>query len=92
MLFRSQKVERQEQQYEAAISELQAVVAPRLAQMDQELMLLYRDRLETIDTQIMQCKEALAVNPANAHIRSYLLTALRDKKEALKEIMAYQIS
>ena len=26
------------------------------------------------------------MNPANAHIRRYLLAALRDKKETLKEI------
>ncbi len=80
------KVERQEQHYERAIRELEKAVTPHLSQLDQELMLLYRDRLETIDTQIEQCKEALAVNPANAHIRRYLLAALQDKKETLKEI------
>ena len=80
------KVERQEQHYERAIRELERAVIPHLSQLDQELMLLYRDRLETIDAQIEQCKEALAVNPANAHIRRYLLAALQDKKETLKEI------
>jgi tetratricopeptide (TPR) repeat protein len=81
------KVERQEQYYEQAIAELEKAVAPQLSRLDQELMLLYRDRLETIDEQISQCKEALATNPANAHIRRYLLAALQDKKETLKEIV-----
>ena len=81
------RVEAQEKEYEAAIRQLEKVVSPRLSRLDQELMLLYRDRLETIDTQIEQCKEALAANPANAHIRRYLLAALKDKKETLNEIM-----
>jgi len=81
------KVESQEKEYEAAIKKLESFAVPQLSQLDQELMLLYRDRLETIDTQIEHCKEALAMNPANAHIRRYLLAALRDKKETLKEIM-----
>jgi hypothetical protein len=49
-------------------------------------MLLYRDRLETIDAQIARCQEALAENPSNAHIRRYLLAALQDKKETLREL------
>lgn len=85
------KVERQEQQYERAIKELEKAVAPHFSQLDQELMLLYRDRLETIDAQIEQCKEALAMNPANAHIRRYLLAALQDKKETLKEIRKLKV-
>ena len=80
------RVEAQEKAYEAAIDDLEKIIAPKLSSLDQELMLLYRDRLETIDAQIEHCKEALAMNPANAHIRRYLLAALRDKKETLKEI------
>ena len=83
-----EKVQARERQYEAAIEELEETVLPQMSQLDQELMLLYRDRLETIDQQIEQCKEALAMNPANAHIRRYLLAALRDKKETLKELMS----
>ena len=86
-----EKVERQEQHYEQAIAELEKAVAPHFSQLDQELMLLYRDRLETIDEQIEQCKEALDMNPANAHIRRYLLAALQDKKETLKEIIKLKV-
>ena len=60
--------------------------------MNVELMLLYRDRLETIDDQIEQCREALSENPANAHIRRYMLAALQDKKETLKELLETNIN
>jgi len=82
-----EKVEKREKAYMDAIVELEKKAQPKMAEMDIELALLYRDRLETIDAQIERCKEALVENPANAHIRRYMLTALQDKKETLKEIL-----
>ena len=64
---------------------------PKFSQLDFELMLLYQDRLETIDSQIERCKDALENNPANAHIRRYLLAALQDKKEMLREILEIEV-
>ncbi len=81
------KVEKRESEYIKAIGELEERVLPKMASLNLELMLLYRDRLETIDDQIDRCKGALAENPANAHIRRYLLAALQDKKETLNEIL-----
>jgi hypothetical protein len=81
-----EQVEKKESEYAAAIAKLEAVALPQMAKLDIDLMLLYRDRLETIDAQILRCKEALAANPANAHIRRYLLAALQDKKDTLKEL------
>lgn len=81
------KVEEREQEYLEAIAELEKVVTEEMAGFDLNLMLLYRDKLETIDMQIADCKEALEQNPANAHIRKYLFAALQDKKETLKEIL-----
>jgi hypothetical protein len=80
------KVEQEEREYAAAIAELERVTSPQMAKLDPELMLLYRDRLETIDAQIARCREALASNPGNAHIRRYLLAALQDKTETLREL------
>lgn len=85
-----ERVEEQEQEYIQAIEELEQVASVQLAQMDLDLMLLYRDKLETIDAQIDRCQKALRSNPANVHIRRYLLLALQDKKEALQEVVAYQ--
>ncbi len=85
-----ERVEKLEREYVQAIRELEKEATPHMAQLDMELMLLYRDRLETIDAQIERCQEALETNPANAHIRRYLLTALQDKKETLVEIVRQQ--
>jgi hypothetical protein len=82
-----QQVEKREREYTEAIAALERTALPQMAKLDAELMLLYRDRLETIDAQISRCKEALAENPSNAHIRRYLLAALQDKKETLRELV-----
>jgi hypothetical protein len=63
-----------------------------MANMNIELMLLYRDRLETIDDQIDRCREALLENPANTHIRRYMLAALQDKKDTLTELAALRLA
>ena len=84
------RVENKENEYVRAIEELEQLVLSRMANMDLELTLLYRDKLETIDEQIKQCREALAENPANAHIRRYMLAALQDKKQTLTEIWKNQ--
>ncbi|MEK7727335.1 MAG: hypothetical protein AAB354_02915 [candidate division KSB1 bacterium] len=81
-----QQVEQKEKEYETTIAELERVTAPQLAQLPMDLMLLYRDRLATIDAQIARCREALAENPGNAHVRRYMLMALQDKQETLREL------
>jgi hypothetical protein len=80
------KVEKKENEYMKAITELEKQTLPNLENMNVELMLLYKDRLETIDNQIRNCREALAENPANTHIRRYMLAALQDKRETLLEL------
>jgi len=81
------KVEEREKEYLDAIAELEEVATEHMGSFDLNLMLLYRDKLETIDLQIADCKDALELNPANAHIRKYLFAALEDKKETLREIL-----
>lgn len=82
-----QKVISTEKAYETAISELEKQATPKMQKMDIELLFLYRDKLATIDEQIAECRQALKENPGNAHIRRYMLAALRDKKETLTEIL-----
>jgi len=84
------QVEEKERDYEEAISEMERLAEPQLAKLDADLMVLYRDRLETIDAQIVRCKAAAARNPANAHIRRYLLAALQDKQQTLQELVEYR--
>lgn len=81
------KVEQKETEYIKAIQELEKQAMPQMADMDLKLVFLYRDRLETIDAQIAMCREALDLNPANVHIRRYLMAALQDKKNTLAEVL-----
>jgi len=82
-----QEVEQKENEYIRAINRLEKVALVRMDNFDINLALLYRDKLETIDSQIERCKDALESNPANTHIRRYLLAALDDKKETLREML-----
>ncbi len=84
------RVEQKEQEYMKAIEDLEKQALPRMADLNLDLVFLYRSRLETIDAQIEQCREALALNPANAHIRRYLMAALQDKKETLAEVLSLE--
>ena len=61
-----------------------------MADLNLDFVFLYRTRLETIDAQIVQCREALALNPANAHIRRYLIAALKEKKDTLAEVLSLE--
>jgi hypothetical protein len=80
------RVEAAERNYLDAIAELEKRADPQLSELPGELGSLYRLRLETIDAQILRCRTALASNPANAHIRRYLLAALHEKEETLRAI------
>ncbi|MDJ0840554.1 MAG: hypothetical protein QNK37_28855 [Acidobacteriota bacterium] len=78
-----------ESQYLAAIERLAVAAQAPLNRMDDELRRLYQSRLAVIDAQIEECKDELTRNPANAHIRRYLLAALQDKSATLNEIIDY---
>ena len=82
-----ERVEKREQEYILAIEDLEREASVQLSRMDLDLMRLYRDKIETIDAQIARCREALRKNPANVHIRRYLLLALQDKRKTLQEIV-----
>ena len=86
-----EKVRDREREYAAAIEELEQIAGERMERMDPELVVLYRDKIATIDTQIDRCLQALHGNPANTHIRRYLLLALQDKRETLEEIVQLQL-
>jgi len=76
-------VEIKEKEYSDAIADLEKLAGPKIVAMDPQLGSLYRDKLAVIDAQVERCRAALSSNPANAHIRQYLLAALHDKRETL---------
>ena len=81
------RVETAEKDYLGAIEALERQAKPKLSAMDIQMMSLYRDKLATIDAQIGKCRDALDSNPANAHIRRYLLAALQDKHQTLADML-----
>jgi len=81
-------VEAVEDEYIAAIGELERLAEPIIAAGNTELHLRYRARLETIDAQIRRCQAVLAEDNANAHVRRYLLAAYQDKTETLTQLLA----
>ncbi|MBP7706013.1 MAG: hypothetical protein KA243_02080 [Candidatus Aminicenantes bacterium] len=81
------EVERIEKDHLAAIESLERQVRPKLASSLTEESALYEDRLAVIDAQIDRCRLVLASNPANAHVRRYLLAALRDKRQTLSDAL-----
>ncbi|MBU1700788.1 MAG: hypothetical protein KJ970_05805 [Candidatus Eisenbacteria bacterium] len=81
------RAEALENEYVQAIEELELLAQPLIADIDTELRLHYRSRLETIDTQIRRCRAALESDRGNAHIRRYLLTAYQDKQETIANLI-----
>ena len=81
------RVEAAQAEYEAALRDLEAQVAPALATADTRLALRYRKRLEIIDAQIRDCRARLAHDNADAHVRRCLMAAYHDKSETLTELL-----
>ncbi len=81
------EVELKEQEYIAAIENLERRAGTRIAAMEEPRFALYREKLAMIDAQIGKCRLALTTNPANAHIRRYLLAALQDKEQTLADAL-----
>jgi len=81
------RVEITEKKYLEAIETLERQARPKIEAMDLQELSLYKDKLAVIDAQIGKCREALDSNPANAHIRRYLLAALQDKRQTLTDML-----
>jgi len=81
------KVEIKEKEYAEAIAAMENQAGSRIEAMDLQMASLYRDKLAAINAQIERCREALASNPGNTHIRRYLLAALHDKRETLAGVL-----
>jgi len=76
-----------EETYLQALESLEARAENRLQNTDDQLTSLYKQKLDVIDQQIKRCRNALEYNPANAHIRRFLLAALETKQNTLYEII-----
>jgi predicted anti-sigma-YlaC factor YlaD len=82
-----EKVIEMEEKYLEAIQNLEELAYQQLDKSTEQLAQLYRNKLSLIDRQILNCQDALESNPANSHIRRYLMAALRDKQKTLEDVL-----
>ena len=82
-----EQVKTAEENYIRAIEGLEEIARDKLTETREPLAQLYRNKLKLIDAQINKCRNELERNPANAHIRNYLLAALQDMQTTLTEII-----
>ena len=82
-----EKVREAEENYQDAIRDLENLAYAQLDETTEPLAQLYRNKLSLIDRQIENCQDALESNPANSHIRNYLISALQDKQKTLEDIL-----
>lgn len=79
-----------EQEYRKAINDLEKEALSNLDALPEDMGPLYSAKLTLLNEQIELCRSKLEVNPANIHLNKYMLAALNEKKETLKEILTTQ--
>jgi anti-sigma factor RsiW len=70
--------------YDAAIADLQKALETDRARLDQETLRVLEENLGTIDRAINQCRAALAADPANVYLNTYLAETLARKLSLLR--------
>jgi hypothetical protein len=80
-------VDRSEAEYVASIERLAAVAEPILSGSPTALRMAYRDKLQVLDAAIAECREGIARNRFNVHLRDELLSIYREKQKTLREIL-----
>jgi len=70
--------------YDEAIADLERMLEAGRGRVDKETLRVLEDNLQAIDRAIAQCREALAADPANAYLNTYLAQARGRKLELLR--------
>lgn len=70
--------------YDDAIADLERMLEAGRGRVDKETLRVLEDNLQAIDRAIAQCREALAADPANAYLNTYLAQARGRKLELLR--------
>lgn len=74
--------------YDEAIADLQETLDAGRGRLDDETLRILEENLSTIDRAITQCREALAADPANVYLNTYLAEARGKKLELLRQAAA----
>lgn len=84
----SVSVARGTQSYDAAIAELETVLAQYRSQLDTSTIRVLEKSLATIDRAIAEARAALEADPANAYLNQHLARTMRRKLELLRQVSA----
>ncbi len=71
--------------YDAAVSELQGILAERRDLLDAETVRVLEDNLLIIDRAIAQARRALELDPASTYLNEHLVTTMQQKLEFLRQ-------
>ena len=74
--------------YDNAVADLQRTLEAGRGRLDKETIRVLEENLQSIDRAIAQCREALAGDPANVYLNSYLVEARTRKLELLRRAAA----
>ena len=70
--------------FDQAVADLQRTLDAGRGRLDQQTIRILETNLQAIDRAIVQCREALASDPANVYLNSYLAETRRRKLELLR--------
>jgi hypothetical protein len=74
--------------YENAIADLQRTLENGRGRLDKQTIRVLEENLNAIDRAIAQCREALAADPANVYLNTYLVEARTRKLDLLRRAAA----
>ena len=75
-------------QYDAAVADLEGVLAQERSRLDPETVRVIEANLAAIDMAIAQSREALAADPANMYLNTHLASARQRKLALLRRVTA----
>ncbi len=77
-----------DQQYDAAVADLEGAVHKGRGRLDANTIAIVEHNLQIIDQAIAQARQALGADPANGYLSSHLVEARRRKLDLLRRAAA----
>jgi hypothetical protein len=81
------EVETAEKAYLASIEKLSRLAEPRLSAASSPVLVNYREKLDVLDSAIVELKASIDQNRFNTHLRRELLTVYQEKQRTLQNLM-----
>ncbi len=80
-------VESAESKYLESIEKLSRLARPRLERAETPLLVAYREKLELLDSAIVEVRGQIERNRYNTHLRRELLAMYQEKQRTLQDVM-----